>query len=1068
MNREQSKQEIYKLLKEQSIKATNPKLESIIQKISYSILMGNQNNPILKEKIKNKVIVINEYGTIFNLKFEVLYALCFDYNIIICDIKDVPQLISFFSINNDSIIYCNSEKIQAIISQQTTEQFLFHSQTEYDHLCIQKEISSFMRYITFSIRKSIYSADDKIKESFWKTNIETLFQLLIQIAYLNSKNDQKKFCIEEINEKVQDVDIKEDEFIELRCIGRGSSSEVYLIYHFIKERICALKIFFNSGNFKKLFEREHNNFLNLHHQCFPKYFGTVQLKSNKCLLIQYIQGNLLEKINEMNFTIKELIKILFKIMLIFDLIHYNKYIYRDLKPNNLIIDEDNNVFLIDFDRMIKLNSFEENEKFTNDFASKFSAPELSSGSFSNKVDIYSLGMIIHFIISNQNMSEKSKYYAKLHNLYKKCIDNDESKRPNINALISEFYIDFFPMITGIKKMKDTYKDLFESKGIFAFEDNNHEINFYALAKYQNDSATQLDIGRIFYKADIVPFDINKAIHYFSLAANQNNVDAQFNLGLIYKEGKYVTRDIKKAIHYYSLAGNANDSESLYELGLIYDEGMHVSRDINKAIHYYTLAANLNDLASQYNLSILYYEGKYIKRDINKAIYYFTQAANQNYSNAQYNLGVIYDEGKHVTRDIKKAIHYYTLAAKQDNPKAQFNLANIYESGIDVVRDINEAIHYYTLAANQNYLKAQYNLACIYDSGLYVPRDINKAIYYYTLAANQNHCSAQINLGYIYYEGKIVPKDINKSLYYLSLAAGQKDACAQYDLASIYFKGKDVQRDINKSIYYFTLAANQNDRSAQLVLGKFYLDGKYVTKNIKKGIYHITLAANNGQNNAQFIIGFLYHQGKYVKQNIEKAIHYYKEASSFNNHYAKNNLGVLYKNGFNDEVLKKTGLAIEYFKESIRQKNDKIAMFNLSHIYLYDDLTVQQNIDEAIELLIKSSIENFNPSRYLLCIALIKKFGYSFENIKQKLDKHTDNINNLALIILKLINKNKLNENTIFKKQYQIFRKIDFLYNDDFNYFFSDELKKQDETQDISSKIHLQDINNEFYLGFGNL
>ncbi|KAK8834233.1 hypothetical protein M9Y10_032344, partial [Tritrichomonas musculus] len=332
----------------------------------------------------------------------------------------------------------------------------------------------------------------------------------------------------------------------------------------------------------------------------------------------------------------------------------------------------------------------------------------------------------------------------------------------------------------------------------------------------------------------------------------------------------------------------------------------------------------------------------------------------------------------------------------------------------------------------------------------------------------NHCSAQINLGYIYYEGKIVPKDINKSLYYLSLAAGQKDACAQYDLASIYFKGKDVQRDINKSIYYFTLAANQNDRSAQLVLGKFYLDGKYVTKNIKKGIYHITLAANNGQNNAQFIIGFLYHQGKYVKQNIEKAIHYYKEASSFNNHYAKNNLGVLYKNGFNDEVLKKTGLAIEYFKESIRQKNDKIAMFNLSHIYLYDDLTVQQNIDEAIELLIKSSIENFNPSRYLLCIALIKKFGYSFENIKQKLDKHTDNINNLALIILKLINKNKLNENTIFKKQYQIFRKIDFLYNDDFNYFFSDDLKKQDETQNISSKIHLQDINSEFYLGFGNL
>ena len=61
------------------------------------------------------------------------------------------------------------------------------------------------------------------------------------------------------------------------------------------------------------------------------------------------------------------------------------------------------------------------------------------------------------------------------------------------------------------------------------------------------------------------------------------------------------------------------------------------------------------------------------------------------------------------------------------------------------------------------------------------------------------------------------------------------------------------------------------------------------------------------------------------------------------------------------------------------------------------------------------IMDFNPSRYLLCIALIKKFGYSFENIKQKLDKHTDNINNLLSIILKLINKNKLNEKTVFKR-----------------------------------------------------
>lgn len=168
MNREQSKQEIYNLLKEQSIKATNPKLESIIQKISYSILMGNQNNPILKEKIKNKVIVINEYGTIFNLKFEVLYALCFDYNIIICDIKDVLQLISFFSINNDSIIYCNSEKIQAIISQQTTEQFLFHSQTDTTIYVFKKKSVLLCAISHFQSEKVSILLTIKSKKAFGK------------------------------------------------------------------------------------------------------------------------------------------------------------------------------------------------------------------------------------------------------------------------------------------------------------------------------------------------------------------------------------------------------------------------------------------------------------------------------------------------------------------------------------------------------------------------------------------------------------------------------------------------------------------------------------------------------------------------------------------------------------------------------------------------------------------------------------------------------------------------------------------------------------------------------------
>lgn len=95
-----------------------------------------------------------------------------------------------------------------------------------------------------------------------------------------------------------------------------------------------------------------------------------------------------------------------------------------------------------------------------------------------------------------------------------------------------------------------------------------------------------------------------------------------------------------------------------------------------------------------------------------------------------------------------------------------------------------------------------------------------------------------------------------------------------------------------------------------------------------------------------------HEGKNVKRNIEEAVHHYKEASSLNINYAKNNLGIIYKHG-NDKIEKRIGNAIELFNEAIKQKNDYLAMYNLAHIYIYDE-KIKQNLDEPIDLLIKSS------------------------------------------------------------------------------------------------------------------
>ncbi|KAK8891595.1 hypothetical protein M9Y10_028808 [Tritrichomonas musculus] len=601
-----------------------------------------------------------------------------------------------------------------------------------------------------------------------------------------------------------------------------------------------------------------------------------------------------------------------------------------------------------------------------------------------------------------------------------------------------------------------YEDKYISRDI------NKAIHYLTLAANQNEPKAQYLLGMIYYKGKFISRDINKAIHYTTLAANQNDPKAQFFLGMIYCEGIYISRDINKSIHYLSLAANQNDTVAQYNLGFIYLEGIYISRDINKSIHYLSLAANQNLPIAQYYLGAIYYEDKYISRDINKAIHYLTLAANQNDPRAQFFLGMIYYEEKYIFRDINKSIHYLTLAAYQNDSNAQCFLGMIYYEGKYISRDINKSIHYLTLAADQNDSNAQFFLGTIYYEGIYISRDINKSIHYLTLAADQNDSNAQCFLGTIYYEGIYISRDISKSIHYLTLAADQNNPRAKYSLGVIYYTGKYVPRDIGRSIHYYTLAANQNNAYAQFNLGLLYYYGEKIDQNIKKGIYYIMLSSINRNRQANFAHGFLLHEGKYIKRDIEEAVHYYKEASSFNNQYAKNNLGIIYKNGFR-EVKPRIGSAIVYFEEAIRQKNDRLSMYNLAHIYFYDE-TVKQDIDKSIDLLIRSS-NVFIHSRILLCIVLIKKVGPDLQKIEREILKYTKRTSDLLSKIRIIIIHHSLLDKERYSILYELYQTKDFLYTIKLDYIESSKLYTLDKHKEIPKYPKAKEINKIFYEGF---
>ena len=225
-----------------------------------------------------------------------------------------------------------------------------------------------------------------------------------------------------------------------------------------------------------------------------------------------------------------------------------------------------------------------------------------------------------------------------------------------------------------------------------------------------------------------------------------------------------------------------------------------------------------------------------------------------------------------------------------------------------------------------------------------------------------------------------------------------------------------------------------------------------------------LASKNNFRPANFAHGFLLHEGKCIERNIEEAVHYYKEASSFNIQYAKNNLGVIYRHGY-DNIDKRLGSAIEYFEEAIRQKNDYLSMYNLAHIYIYNESIKLQDINKPIELLIESSNE-FIYSLFLLCLVLIKRFGREIIKFEQEIEKYIGTKTNIKSNIFQIIYSYGLLDKSIFDFFYEKFKKIDFLYDIEFEPIISSGIQNIKTDLNFSKYPNAKNISSEFYDGFG--
>lgn len=293
----------------------------------------------------------------------------------------------------------------------------------------------------------------------------------------------EKASISELKNTINDLieinkinKISMDELVFLKLIGEGAQSKVYEGYY--NRKHCAIKILQNIDY--KSFMSELVIMTHLNHPSIPKFYGIVNEGKNISIVLEYIKGETLDNIKllDLNYDVK--IKIIKEIGNVLEYMHVNHMIHRDLKPGNILIDSNYNVYLIDYG-IAKICANKKNVMTSTKGTLNYLAPEsfevknLTENEevisiVTPKVDVWAFGCLISFIFSgeipwdnelngnNNNIAHFKKlinqkdfpipssinHLQKICEIIKLCTIIDESRRPSmseINDIIFKYECD---------------------------------------------------------------------------------------------------------------------------------------------------------------------------------------------------------------------------------------------------------------------------------------------------------------------------------------------------------------------------------------------------------------------------------------------------------------------------------------------------------------------------------------------------------------------------------------------------------------------------------------------------
>lgn len=191
-------------------------------------------------------------------------------------------------------------------------------------------------------------------------------------------------------------------------IGSGGMANVFLAHDLILDREVAIKVlrfdFQNDQSAIRRFQREALAATELVHPNIVTVYDVGEEDGMQFLVMEYVKGMDLKRYIQTHYPVPylQIVDIIQQILSAVALAHQHRVIHRDLKPQNVLINEDGVVKITDFGIAIALSETSITQTNSMLGSVHYLSPEQARGSMAtNQSDIYAIGIILYEILTGK-------------------------------------------------------------------------------------------------------------------------------------------------------------------------------------------------------------------------------------------------------------------------------------------------------------------------------------------------------------------------------------------------------------------------------------------------------------------------------------------------------------------------------------------------------------------------------------------------------------------------------------------------------------------------------------------